>query len=411
MIPFSLFATDFSGRLSLRYFNIDNRLNNDISAPALRLRMSAQNFLTPGMHFYFYYRGEKDLQGNRITRSRLYDMRLRADRLIGGMGIELGRINSSVVGAYGILDGISLKYQLSSSLSTGGFFGTEPDLLTYVMSDEIKRAGFFFQLDKGHTFQGTLSAIRQTFHNRLDRLYLYFDNDMKFSEQWSFSQFAEVDLKEKDDTGMVGHAFHFTNVFTDLRYAPSKMFNTTLSFNSRKEYRFLESMSDLPDSLFESAVSESYGLRCNLRPAQFWRIHASSRFGQRTDEPGLEKFMTMGLASNRFFSNNMFFNIRFARNWGFYANSASWYVSLERRLSNKLRLMSAFHRSVFQSQFNSLSSRYQSADIVLIYHFSWQLYGYLKATRSWGSDMNENRFFAELSYNLRHYGKKIEVSH
>ena len=397
-------ATEFSGRLSLRYFNIDNRLNGDLNAPALRFRLSVLDLFSRDVNFYVYYRGEKDLEGNRITKSRLYEMRLLANNLTGGFGLELGRINSSVVGAYGILDGISLKYNISPWLRTGGFWGTEPDLLTFQMKDDIQRVGTFFQIDKGRTYQGTLSAIRQTYLNHLDRLYLYIDNDIEFTDKWSFSQFAEVDLKEKEDDS-VQNALHFTNVFADLRYSPSPLFNATLSYNSRKEYKFLESMSDLPDSLFDSAVSESYGIRVNVRPLASWRAYGNFRLGQRYDEAGYEKFGYLGLANNHFFSENMFLNIRYAQNRGFYAESNSWYVGLERRLSSKVRLMTAFHQSQFNSLSSDYSSRNQTVDGVFVYHLSWRLYAYLKASRSWGTDMNENRYFAELSYHLRRYNK------
>lgn len=398
-------ATDISGRVSLRWYRIDNRLNGDINAPALRLRLNAANLFNRNLNFYIYYRGEKDLEGNRITKSRLYDLRLSANRLPGGFGLQLGRINSSVVGAYGILDGISVRYPMSQALSSGVFWGTEPDLLTFAMRDEIKRSGLFFELDKGRRYQGALSFIHQTYLNQMDRLYFYFDQDIEFSKVWSFSHFAEVDLREKKND-VVKPSLHFTNIFADLRFAPSRLFNTTFTFSSRKEFKYLESMSFLPDSLFESAVSYSYGLRSNIRPSLHWRVYSSFRLGQRYDQAGYEKFAYIGLTNSHFFSNDMFINLRFAKNYGFYALSQSWHLSLERRLSNRLRILSTFYQSQFESKEGAQFSRNKSIDLVFIYNLSWRFYLYFKGTRSWGTSLNENRFFIELSYNLRKYNKK-----
>jgi len=403
LVIFAL-ATEYSGRISLRQFQIDNRLNGDLSVPAVRFRLNVSDIFSKDVNLFMYYRGEKDLEGNHLTKSRLYEMRLRANQLVGGLGLELGRINSPVVGAYGILDGICLNYQILPGLSTGGFWGAEPDLLTFQMKDEVIRTGGFFQFDYGRAYQGTISAIHQTYRDELDRLYLYFDNDLELSEKLSFSQFAEVDLKEKNEE-IVTNSLHFTNVFADLRYSPSRFFNLTLSFNSRKEYKYLESMSELPDSLFDSAVSQSYGLRLNLRPLDNWRAYGNFRFGQRDDEVGWENFSYLGIANSKFFSENMFFNLRYAQNRGFYANSSSWNLSVERKLTHKLRLTTAYHQTEFVSLSSSYDSINQSVDAILVYHLSWRLYGYLKATRTWGADMNENRYFAELSYQFRDYQK------
>lgn len=398
-------STDFSGRASLRWYQIDNRLNGDINAPALRFRLNAANLFNRNLNFYIYYRGEKDLEGNRITKSRLYDLRFSAKRLPGGFAMQLGRINSPVVGAYGILDGISLRRPISHGLSSGVFWGAEPDLLTFSMKNDTKRSGLFFELDKGRQYQGALSFIQQTYLNHMDRLYFYFDQDIEFSQVWSFSHFAEVDLREKTNN-VVKPTLHFTNVFADLRFAPSRLFNATLTFNSRKEFKYLESMSFLPDSLFESAVSYSYGLRTNVRPLQHWRVYSNFRLGQRYDQAGYEKFAYIGLTNSHFFSNDMFINLRFAKNYGFYALSRSWHLSLERRFSSRLRMLSAFYQSRFDSRDGVQSNDAKSVDLVFIYNLSWRLYLYLKGTRSWGAKLNENRLFVEVSYNIRKYNKK-----
>jgi len=398
-------STEITGRVSLRWYRIDNRLNGDTDAPAIRFRMNFKDLFARNLNFYVYYRGERDLEGNRITKSRMYDLRLRADRLPGGIGLEVGRINSPVVGAYGIIDGVSLRRKLGYGLTTGAFWGAEPDLLTFRMNDEIKRAGMFLELDRGYFYQGAFSVIRQTYLNKMDRLYLYLDNDINLSKVLSFSQFAEIDLRQKENE-TVENTFHFTNVFADLRFSPSRIFNMTLTFNSRKEFKYLESMSYLPDSLFESAVSHSYGIRANLRPLKNWRVYGSFRLGERYDQVGYEKLTYVGLVNNHFFSNNMFINLRHAKNDGFYATSESWYFSMERRLSNRLRILSAFYQSNFENKDNGLSNSNHSVDLVFVYNLSWRLYLYLKATRSWGTDLDENRFFVEFSYNIRKYHKK-----
>lgn len=389
----------------MRWYQITNSLNGDINAPAVRLRMNAYNLFAQNLNFSFYYRGEKDLEGDRVTKSRLYDMRLHYAPTTSGIGFDLGRINSSFVGAYGILDGAGLYYRLNPVWTAGTFWGTEPDLLTLALKSDVKRTGAYVSWDLGRIYQGTTSAIYQTFKNQTDRFYLYLDQDLDIATAWQFSQFAELDLMQKED-GHVATAPRLTNMFADLRYAPSRAVNATVTFNSRKEFKYMASMSDLPDSLFDSVVSTSYGLRLNVRPLRDWRIYSGFRSGERDDRSGHESFVYGGITQNGMFLDQLFLNLRYGKTFGWYAESSSWYFSAEHPIAKRLRLQTAFHQAAFQSKTSALQTTDHAADLVLVYRTITPLYIYMKLSHRWGSGGDENRYILECSYNLRHYNKK-----
>lgn len=401
---FAALATEWSGRASLRWYQITNTLNGDINAPALRLRMNAYNLLMPNLNFSFYYRGEKDLEGDRVTKSRLYDMRLQYAPTSSGIGFDLGRINSSFVGAYGILDGASLYYKLNSVWTTGTFWGLEPDLLTLALKSDVQRTGAFVAWDLGRMYQGTTSAIYQTFKNQTDRFYLYLDQDLDLSTAWQFSQFAELDILERKG-GTINTSPRLTNMFADLRYAPSRVINATLTYNSRKEFKYMASMSDLPDSLFDSVVSSSYGLRVNVRPLRDWRLYSGFRTGERDDRAGREEFVYGGLTQNGLFLDHLFLNLRYGKTFGWYAESSSWYISAEHPVTSRIRLQTAFHQAEFQSKTSTEGKTDHAADLVLMYRTATPLYIYMKWSHRWGSSGDENRYILECSYNLRRYNK------
>ncbi len=399
-------ATDIFGRFSLRTYRISDELNyDDFSAHGIGIHLNLRNMLNSGFNFYVRYRGGKAPNYYTHSQSKLYDLTLSNNHLFGNFGFAVGRLNTPIVGAYGILDGFRFQYGLNDHYYFGGFWGSEPDLLTYAMKDDIKRSGVFFSIDYDRDYQGNFSLIRQTYLNKLDRVYLYADNEIDLSKAWSFSQFAEIDLVE-DNNGSTQRTFRLTDVFADLRFAPTRSFSATLSYTTHKEFKYLESMSDIPDSLFESSVDQSFGLRVNLRPFKRWRLYSRLRYGTASSDSLAERFIALGISNYNLFSTGIYANLRYARHDGNYANSSSWYVALERELWSGFRLRTALRQSVTDYTVSAAHIATKEIDFVLSYNIAWQINAYLKGTRIYGDDINENRVFLELTYNLRKYSDK-----
>ncbi len=400
-------ATDIFGRISIRSYRISDQLNeNDLKAHGFGIHLNARNIWSSGFNFYVRYRAGKAPNYYSSSKSKLYDLTLSADHIWGNLGFAIGRLNTPIVGAYGILDGFRLHYQIDTHYYFGGFWGTEPDLLSYEMKDDIKRSGMFFQIDYEKNYQGNFSIIRQTYLNKLDRVYLYVDNEIDWSDAWSFAQFAEIDLVEKGENGSEQKAFRLTDVFADVRFSPVRSFSAILSYTTHKEFKYLESMSDIPDSLFESSVDQSLGLRLNLRPFGRWRFYSRLRYGITTAESGQERFLSLGAANYNLLSTGLFVNARYAQHDGYFANSNSWYFSVERELWSGFRMRMAYRQSVTDYSSAPATISTKAYDFVFTYNLSWNLYLYLKGTRMQGDDINESRLFLELSYNIRSYTNK-----
>ncbi len=400
-------ATDIDARLSLRFYRIDDRMKyTDFKAHGIGIRVSLREILNTGFNFYVRYRSGKTPNYYSVSRTKLYDLTLSHDHIIGNLGFAVGRLNTPVVGAYGILDGFKIQYQWANHYYIGGFWGTEPDLLTYEMKDEIKRTGLFAYIDWGRSYQGNFSVIRQTYLDRLDRFFLFVDNEIDFSDSWSFGQFAEIDLIEKEGETGEHQTFQFTDVFTDLRFRPGNRFTATLTYTTHKEFKYLESMSDIPDSLFENSVDQSVGLRLNVRPFKNWRLYSRLRYGVNSEESGEERYLAVGAAHYNFLFTKIFLTGRYARNDGFYARSNSWYVSAERAFWNKFRASVAYRKADIEYKLSSSQFSNTAVDVAFTYNLSWRFYLFLKASRLQGDDRNETRLFLELNYKIRSYKEK-----
>ena len=410
MILFSVFtnaaATDINARVSLRINRIVDRFGEmDFKSGGIGIHLSMREMFDSGFNFYLRYRG-----GRRPSYSesykKLYDLNLSHDNIIGNLGFAIGRINTPIVGAYGILDGFKIQYQWAAHYYFGGFWGMEPDLLTYEMKDDIKRSGLFAYIDWGRNYQGNFSLIRQTNLDKLDRVFLFVDNDIELSESWSFGQFAEIDLIEKDANERETQTFRFTDVFTDLHFRPSNHFSATLSYTTHKEFKYLESMSDIPDSLFENSVDQNFGLRVNIRPFNNWRFYSRLRYGLNSAESRDERFIAFGAANYNFVSTGIFLTARYAQNDGYNAQSNSWYISAERPFWNKLRASVGYSKTEIEYKLSGTHFNNTAFDVAFTYNLSWQFYLYLKGTRLQGDDRNETRIYLELSYRIRSYKKK-----
>jgi len=400
-------ATDIDARLSLRFYRIDDRLNEtDFKAHGIGIRVSLRQIMDSGFNFYLRYRSGKTPNYYSVSRSKLYDLTLSHDHLIGNLGFAAGRLNTPVVGAYGILDGFKIQYRWDKHYFVGGFWGTEPDLLTYEMKDDIKRSGLFAYVDWGKNYQGNISVIRQTYLNRLDRVFLFVDNDINLSEAWSFGQFAEIDLVERDASENEKQTIRFTDVFSDLRFRPGNRFAATLTYTTHKEFKYLESMNDIPDSLFENSVDQSVGLRLNVRPFKNWRFYSRLRYGMNSEESGDERYLSVGAANYNFLFTKIFLSGRYARNDGFNARSNSWYLSAERAFWSHFRLSLAVRKADIEYKLSGSRFANTGQDLAFTYNLSWRFYLYFKASRLQGDDRNETRLFLELNYKIRSYKQK-----
>ncbi len=399
-------ASDIFGRFSIRAYRISDQMYyDDFMAHGIGIHLNVRNILDSGFNFYVRYREGKAPNYYTRSQSKLYDLTLSNNNLFGHFGFAVGRLNTPIVGAYGILDGFRFQYAWNHHYAFGGFWGTEPDLLTYAMKDDIKRSGVFFSIDYERNYQGNFSLIRQTYLNKLDRVYLYADNEIDLSKAWSFSQFAEIDLVDEHN-GSTQTTFRLTDVFADLRFAPVRSFSATLSYTTHKEFKYLESMSDIPDSLFESSVDQSLGLRLNVRPLKHWRLYSHLRYGTSSADSSAERFVALGISNYNLFSTGIYANARYAKHDGNYANSNSWYFALERELWSGFRLRTAFRQSEIDYAISAAHITSKEFDFVLSYNISWRINAYLKGTRIYGDDINENRVFLELTYNLRKYADK-----
>lgn len=400
-------ATDINACFSIRFYRINDRIRErDFKAQGMGVRLNMQKILDTDFNFYLRYRSGKTHDTNSAPNFKLYDLSLKHDHIMGNLGFAAGRLNTPIVGAYGILDGFKLQYQWADHYYLGGFWGTEPDLLTYKMRKDIQRTGLFAYIDRGRNYQGNFSLIRQTYLGKLDRVFLFVDNDIDLSESWSFGQFAEMDLMEKDAHISEKQTFRFTDVFTDLRFRPNNHFSATLTYTTHKEFKYLESMSDIPDSLFENSVDQSVGLRLNVRPFKRWRFYSRLRYGLNSVERGYERFISLGAANYNFLSTRVFLTARYAQNDGLNALSNSWYISAERAFWDKFRTSVAYRKTEVDYKLTGSHSNYAAFDVAFTYNLSWQFYLFLKATRQQGSDRDETRLFLELSYRIRSYKEK-----
>ena len=404
----SILASGIVSRVGVRLFLYENYLTNElVSAKSLRLQLSMSDILNSGFNFKINFRNGFDSYRTRVSRSKLYDLSISNNSLWGNLGFTFGRINSSIVGAYGMLDGISLKYRQSENYSFGMFFGMEPDIYTFKPDDKIKRLGLFMQTNYLNRYQGNVSLIQQTYLNDLDRVFLYFDNFIEISEHWSFNQSAELDLVEKPEDKVVG-GITLTNIFADVRFSPNRNFNITANYHIHQDYKLLESMYDIPDSLFESAVGQSYGIRTNIRPFSTWRIYGSFRYGLRDDETGSETFSSIGLSNHNLFNSRTFLNMRYSQNNGYYAKSNSMFISAEHSIIKNLRASLGYHFNNLDVYTLTTSTDSHTLDMTFSYNFPEGFFIYLRGIRTFGDIRNDSRMLVEFNYRFRSYTKKVK---
>ena len=403
-------AADLTGRVSFRSYMISEINNPYVSKyiiPSTRIKLNFNDLLTPGFNFNFYFRGDRRMGEDEFTRTKLYDFRLTTPRLFGRLVIGAGRLNTPIAGSYGLLDGLNTRFYLSPFLSFGAFGGAVPDYRNFEISTETQRFGGYLSFDS-KKYNGSVSLITQRYQNEIDRRYFSIQNDIAMRDFLTVFNGAELDIKNYEDGEIVDKP-KLTYFYLNTRFMPFKFWSANLSYTYRQDFKYLHSMSFLPDSLFNSVVSKSYGIRMRIRPFSNWTITGNLRFGLRDDNNESEKYVYLNISNNNLLKQQVYISARFGKNMGYYAEGNGWYFFVEKSLFRKLRISANLNGNKYKSKIGDYQYTKNIVGLNISYRWNRHINTYLRFDRVLGGQTDQSRMLVEFSYRFlkdRKNGKK-----
>lgn len=393
-------SSDLTGRIGLRWYGIqsDAAQNRSLSAPGLYVRLGVAELLDTPSHFYVYMRGERNRYYNEISKVRVYSLKLSLQPFAGRVHMDVGRLNSRWLGAYGLLDGGSLTLDVNKHISVGAFSGHTPVLSSFRTDQKTQRYGVYSSVRVKGVYSGGLSFITQHYLGELDRQFLLFNNLLTLDEHFSFYQFAEVDLRTLSPAGGSQSALRLTNLFARLQYRANHRFSAYVTVDSRKDVVYLQTNRSLPDSLFEANVDKRFTIGARWRPVLPWLVHASYKIGTSTRSNDAHTFFNFMISNYDLFGSGLYAEMNLSWNSSNYLQSSNRYIMLQYPLKRWLRLTADWMTNELQYVYNPqvYDENFYGIGVYLLLNKRASLQARISRLKS--ELYSENRIYLEFSY-------------
>jgi hypothetical protein len=269
-------VNNVSGRIALQYAGAGSLPSRtDFSQPALLFQLNVARFLGSAATLTMLGRGYQDLSpmfnlydpGASRTKVRMYELSLSYDRPGSWGGYNVGRVTSRFVGGLGAIDGAQL-FVRRGRWAAGALLGSQPDYRTSGIDVNQQKGALFVNYAWGpDVFRAsdvTLAYVQQRFYGRLDRLFMYLQSSIRFSQELSLFESAEIDLK-KQEREVQTKTFRPTNTFFTFAYTPSSWFNLSAGYDAQRNIYLFKSMKGIPDTLIDQNLQQGFRFNASVR--------------------------------------------------------------------------------------------------------------------------------------------------
>lgn len=186
-----------------------------------------------------------------------------------GLQATFGRRINPKLSNMGAVDGLQVEKDWMH-FSAGVIAGSRPSFDDYGINTNLAQAGVYISRRdslEGNIFESTLSLVQQNNSSKVDRRYLYFqNNNYLLSNLFTFVS-TEIDLYKK-----VNHkgqfAFRLTSLFASVNYRTGKL-SARVSYDARNNVIYYETYKTYADSLLEAELRQGVRAGVNYRLNRF----------------------------------------------------------------------------------------------------------------------------------------------
>ncbi len=257
------------GRLSTSFNgDISEPINSRHSGIRISSSFNVYNLNKSKLSLFSYvtYRhryGVQTANNDFINNCKVYSLSMSYD-FNAATSLSFGRKINNNISSLGAADGLQIDHKWKS-LQLGIVLGWRPDLSNYGLNFNLPQAGIYVANTiqrKNQYYQNSLGFIEQRVGSKVDRRFLYFQNNSQLSKKWSAFFSSEIDLYENvRDT--VSITPKLTSIYANLRYRPSRKINFQLGYDNRQNVVYYESYKHQIDQLLDQATRQ--GLRFSVQ--------------------------------------------------------------------------------------------------------------------------------------------------
>ncbi len=284
------YKQDIWGKIKLSgYSNFSNNFNNDNQRYRYKFNLNANHIANSAVSFETYMAfSHRVYDGTAVPSDikdlKIYSLALRYD-LSKNTRFWLGRKINPKIANVGAVDGLQLETTLNN-FTLGAVVGARPNYTNYSFDFNL----FEFGAYAAHKYSGlngmmenTFSVFEQKNNGNTDRRFMYFQHSNSLAKNVHLFASVEMDMYRLEN-GLPVNKMSLTSTYVSLRYRFSSKFNTTASYDARKNVIYYETFQNLADSILESSTRQGYRIRFNYRPLRKLSIGASASYRNRPED-------------------------------------------------------------------------------------------------------------------------------
>ncbi len=311
-----------------------------------------------------------------------------------------GRIFAPVINGVGNFDGAFFAYRMSNEWEVGTFGGTQPDNVSSKPDMTQSKFGFFANYKKEFSaswrVNSTLAFSGQYVHNKIDREYLYIQNDASLGPKFYVYQNSEIGINRS----RLSHrkkSVEISNLYVMGHYEPIPAVRLSASYDARVNVFLIQTYRSIPDSLFDDALLQGYRGDVSWRATKFLTFSASTSIRTKEGDRHRTYLNSAGCYYYNILRSQVSLNYRYFYTSTQYTKANSSSIGVSRQFSPVY--LSATFRT-YSYRFIIQDSRFRRYSCTLDGNLaiSRRLYASFEYEYSISKVEKADRFFVELSY-------------
>jgi hypothetical protein len=292
---------DISGRVSITSYNTlsesdaNHRMRYTLALRGDHLantRLSMDSYIT----FRHTLNEWDEVKNNLNSALKVYTLALSYD-FSSSSSLTAGRKINPKISSMGAIDGVQFEQGVGNFLF-GALIGSRPDYEDYSLNLNLFQYGAYLSheiSDNNQFLQSTLGYIEQRNNNKIDRRFIYFQNNSSLFKNLNLFTSAEMSLYE-NISDQPRNVFDLTNLYASARYRFSRKLSVSVSYDNRKNIQYYETFKSFIDKLIDEETRQGIRLNANYRLFRhvIWGVNAGWRFqkSQRDLSKNLNSYLT-----------------------------------------------------------------------------------------------------------------------
>lgn len=331
---------------------------------------------------------------------RVYELSIEYNNPAVPYRYSAGRIFAPVINGVGNFDGVFFGYKLTHEWELGTFGGTQPNNLNSKPDMTNSKIGIYANFKKDFApawrWNTTMAFSGQYVNRKIDREYIYIQNDISLGRKITFYQNSEIGINRSDLSNRK-NKIEISNLYIMGHYTPVQAVSLTASYDARVNVYLIQTYRSIPDSLFDDALLQGFRGDINWRTTRYLTLSASTSLRTRAGDTHKTYLNSAGLNYYNLLRSQINFNYRYFLTSTQYTKANSSSLGLSRQFSN-LYVSTTFRTYYYKFIYQHSQYRRNSITFDGSLALTRKLYSSFEYEYSTSKVEKADRFFIELSY-------------